>query len=706
MTTENTAARPNGPRSEIQFERVEDAIAALDSFLETGARTISLPPHLVISRDGIEGLSSYLRGLPKERIEKLLEKSGVHDHVAYAVATGLIRHGISPHGAKARKAAEHLLTYLKKNPLEKKEQERLEIPENILTFELLEHAKDLTMDLLTEGAITRQLEDPFTLAYVGLVISPVRKREDPAELGFELPRTLLSILETLKFPESGDILESWIYQSLSTDEPEDCIAFLKTLTQFTGLLDSDSYVQLYAGKAGEIPLLPFQSLHKAVVSAKSYLRKIENTDGFVKELDEVEELILLRFHQIIKGPFKDAISATATRALEPSQEDLVLRFVSWAEEMKEMGLSEKGMALHAAKLLEQLGIVEVDRFVRLIEEVGYPSLAKSVKTEAVRLNLLKDQDGKSLSYIMSETLASLEKNPWKDAAICDFARIINPETETLEIYVVTGTFGPFGIGHRDFIDRIRGYIRYKSQIEGDQSRTQRIILIVPITHVATLRGYEKDPAQVGPIYHRVASMLLQLADVNRDEVFITTTLQPRPQTNSTPGLINATVNKFIGKVERDLGNIDVPASFTTKAIVTVGADEMMWEKEVGGGSRLLSEQPKKIRGECLVVGRYGFLIDCIRNSDRIASSTGASLVLTPGTSRTSSTESIGKLRRGDLSSFLAQAIPFVSTYWSSQAINARRRSQVENPDKTPSVQEIRANLIKEYRQILEDMRQH
>ena len=545
---------------------------------------------------------------------------------------------------------------------------------------------------------------------MGLVISPVRKREDPAELGFELPQTLLSILETLKFPESGDVLEKWIYQSLSTDEPDECIGFLKTLTQFTGLLDSDAYVQLFAGKAGEIPLLPFQSLHRAVVGAKSYLARIGNTDGFVEELDEVEELILLRFHQIIRGPFKDAISATATRALEPSQEDLVLRFVSWAEEMAKKGLTERGMALHAAKLLEQLGIADVDRFVRLIEEVGYPSLAKSVKTEAVRLNLLKDPEGESVSYIMSETLDSLKRNPWKDAAICDFARIIKPETESLEIYVVTGTFGPFGIGHRDFIDRIRGYIRYKSQIEGNQSRTQRIILIVPITHVAGLKNYEKDSNQVGPIYCRVASMLLQLADVNRDEVFITTRLQPHPeQTNSVLGRINATVNRFISKVERDLGDRNIPASFTTKAIVTVGADEMMWEKETsadGGLRRLLTEQPKKVRGECLVVGRYGYLIDCIRNSDRIASSTGASLVLTPGTSRTSSTDSIRKLRRGDPSSFLAQAIPFISTYWSSQAINARRGSQFENPDRTPSVQEIRTILVREYRQILEDMRQH
>ena len=152
MTTE----RQNGRRSEIPFESVEVAIAALDSFLKAGARTISLPPHLVISRDGVEGLILYLRGLPKERLEKLSEKPGIHDPVAYAVATGLIRHGISPHGAKARKAAEHLLTYLKENPPEKKEQKRPEIPENILTFELLEHAKDMTMDLLTDGAITRQ----------------------------------------------------------------------------------------------------------------------------------------------------------------------------------------------------------------------------------------------------------------------------------------------------------------------------------------------------------------------------------------------------------------------------------------------------------------------------------------------------------------------------------------------------------------------
>lgn len=641
------------------------------------------------------------------------------DPLGYVVAGQLVQLGIpKPH---ARDDAFLLLEKLAvkdhKTP-DRSPQENVVPAGEILTRDTLNSAMELASVYgAVEGSVADQLSDQFRLAYEGLIVTPQRGAEDPEELGFALPYSLLTILEALKYPESGDILKEWILEKTSSYTANDCIAFLKTLAQFSAFLDSRAYVQLYAtGKNREIPLLPFQSLYRAVSEAKKVLKRSNVTDKIVRHLEQVETSIITRFNQIIRGPLKDATSVSAVEALAPSVDDLVFSFAEWSSGNASKRLSARGKALYGVKFLEQLGVVpEIERFCSLLsEEMDEEQLAAAVRAEAIRMNLLHDRQGETLKALTRDTLASLidhrnrDSVKWRDASRIDFAQIVRPETEILEIYMITGTFGPFSQGHRDLLDRVRSYVRYRNEQDNGADHTQRLILLVPITHTETLRGYYKDPAQTGTIYERVGSMLLHMADVPTGEVFITTRLQPPPnQAGNVYRGIHATANNLTAKIENDFKHRNMAAGIRPKVIVTVGVDEFGW-KNTEEGHEITPSQPKKISAECLAVGRYGYLVDCIRGARGITEYTGATLVLTQGTPRTSSTDSVKRLHLGDTSSFCAPAVPFISAHWSTEAISKRRalfgerHSNSQQDTRVPSVNEISVKLIEEYRSLTQD----
>lgn len=685
------------PEAKPTIETVDQLINGLEAYQQT-SKSLQLK-HITIDPLAIADLRQRFAA-PGARIEERIKKyrrsrPEIADPFRHVVAGQLIKLGV-PRGSKVRDDARELLMRLYPYAVGEAPPEITEdVKKDILTEEFLTS----TMERAAygdEGSVSDQLDDPFRLVTLGLVIDP----KDQEDFGFILPQSLLGVLKGLKHQESGKVLEEWIYQKLA-EEPVHCIGFLRTLAQFTAFLDGEAYVRLYALGEGErkIPLLPFQSFHRAVRSAERYLSSLEGTDNFVRALKQIEELITLNFYQIIKGPLKNEVSALASEALAPSPNELAFTFTDWAMERAGNGHpSLQETARSGVIMVEQSGIGDVEAFCRTVADFD-EKLGRAVTKEAIKLGLIIDTERALLPEIIIETLEALT-TVWQDAKEIDFTKIIKPETEILKIYFAPGTYGPFCRGHDDFIRRLLAYIDHQEQLEISDRYIQRIILIAPITNVQGVWGYKKSEAQIGTISERVGSIMLHLADVDRKKVFITTALQPTPEkARHITRSIRDTANAFIAKVKRDFDRAGKVTGFQTMVVGCFGADEFQWAKRKDGLT-LDDQQPKKVRRNCLGIGRYGFLIPTILSGDRFAKLTAAeALVLTPGTPMTSSTEAIKNLQAGDLSRFHASAVPYIREHWNRTAIRRRKKIRPQETE-IPSVSEIYQEVIKEFEELI------
>lgn len=692
------------PEAKPKIETVNQLITALNEYQQTG-RPLHLT-HNILSTGVVsqfrDGFTDLLR--IEARINKIYARPEIdsrEEAFSYVVAGQLTKLG-TPSGTKAKEDCQILLTRLYpfsigEIPPEESENDK----KNILSPDFLTAAMELfAFADLDEGAIPDQLSDPFALVNLGLVINP----HDQENFGFKLPQTLLTVLEGLKYQESAKVLEDWIYKQISGPNADFCIGFLRTLAQLTAFLDRDSYVKLYAtGEKEEIPLLPFQSFHRAIVATKNYLSRISGAEKFKSPLEEVEQLIVSKFYQIIKGPLQNEVSVFASQALAPSPDDLAFSFVEWAAEQGGNGdLNLQETARLGVTMLEQSGMSDAKAFCQMITELDEElGLGRAVTKEAVKLGLIIDTEGIFLREIATETLEAL-KIPWQDAAEIDFTRIIDPETDILKVYLTPGTYGPFCRGHVDFIQRILAYMDYQERLENPDSHIQRIILISPITDVTGVRDYQKDSAQIGRLSERVGSIMLHLADADRERIFITTALQALPaKAARIDRSIQDTGHAFRSKVQNDFEQAGLVMGLEIAVTGCFGIDEFQWQQEENRLELVdRPRQPRKVRRDCLGIGRYGYLIPTILNGNRFATVTEAeTLVLTPGTPMTSSTEAIRKLQAGDASSFHAATVPYIRKHWDRAAIQKRRRNK---PRKTeiPSVSKIYPNVIKEFEELI------
>ena len=676
---------------------INELIFCLQAYLTTYDRDLHLG-HGVLSRKGINELIDQL-SLPEtsQRLKKLRKSLEFPDPLFRILGGKLIKLGF-PEGVPTKKAAENLFLILEREKLRPGlHQEEVSL-KKILSPDLLENAMGLTMFGDT-GSIIEQLGDPLCLSGKGLIVTPVRNQDDPEDRGFALPETLLTVLEGLKEPESTEVLENWLYETLSGPNADDCIIFLKALAQFSLLLDQDSYIQLYASETGEIPLLPFQSFHRAVKKAQTYLSGIIGAESLLPALQKIEDLVLFRFHQIIEGPFRNLVSAEAKIALTPQPEDLALMFVDWFIECEgEHELDIQQAARFGIEIIDQLKLTDPIIFCQEVSGLD-PELGEAVTKEAKLVGMIPDEE----NIPLKQTLEELKKVPFIDAAEIDFAEIINPETETLEVYLIPGTFGPFTLGHKGLVEKTVDYTNYLDALDPSESHIQRIILIVPVTNVENLRGYKKDPARIGPVYARVGSMLIHLAGIDRKKVFITTSLQPDPRNaRRITTSITDTIHAFRKKIGDDLLGARSVMGVNIVDIVCFGMDEFMWEN-TENGLLLADQQPKKTRRKSLAVGRFGYLIPAIRNGRQITNLTQANLILTPGTLRSGSTEIIENVRSNNLSIILPAARQFINRCWNPEAIREREEQAREKrrpEEEIPSVTKICEKLTEELRVML------
>lgn len=706
-------------------EDLERALSAYLSDENRGGITLSLPnvPNVAVPRRTLVAIKERLTDrMLQDRINKLTAE-GEHDPLAYIVGGQLVRANILPR-PKVRAASFRLMKFLTDNIPEAEDNEITEtIPQDILREEQLNEAMELaTPFAAARGSIASQLREPFSLAARGLIIAPSRQKEDPEEKGFKLPQQLLSILKALKYPESADILQKWIYDHIV--DPGPCVNLLEVLAQFTAFLDSESLIQIYAPSTNgdtkspaEIPLLPFQSFHAAVIKAREYLTELQVGDEYLGPLKKVEDTILMRFQSMLRGPVGGKLSVIASEAFQPSVGELVQRTQDWYWTRGKRLPATRVAATYTLKTLEQLGVSDsddVELYLRtLSEREGVPlSFIQQLRREAIRLNLLADPDGRIISELMVDTLQAMERNPMKDASKIDFTNVIRPEIDTLEITYMPGTL-VFHQGHLDLLQRLVERDYYLGDRDENGKIIQRIILMVPLTNIESLTNYHKDPAVSGTVTERAGSILLQTAHLPRRNIFMTSKLQPHPRETgqTTQARINATVHNLHSKINQDFRNAGGAVWFDIEDRLAVGVDEFNWTevKQVGVQCRTLAhQQPGKMAKPSIAVGRYGYLVDTLEAGDAILSQTNVQeLILTPGTHKTSSTEAIRRMAYGDPSYFLATAVPFMQNHWSRPAIEARKRvkksGKMLEGDTPPSINEIARATTDEYRQLLKDL---
>jgi hypothetical protein len=323
---------------------------------------------------------------------------------------------------------------------------------------------------------------------------------------------------------------------------------------------------------------------------------------------------------------------------------------------------------------------------------------------------MTDEAGEFRVEIMNEALQAL-RIPWQDAAQIDFSEIICPETEVLEVYYAPGTYGPSCRGHYDFIKRIQEYINFMNAQDPPESHIQRIIFIAPITNVIGVPEYDKNPAQIGTVQERIASILIPMSELDRErkQIFISTKLQPEPvKAEKIDRSIAHTINAFIAKVQKDMKKAGRVTSFSVVPVVCVGIDEFQGA-DTEDGWRLNPQQPKKLKRPCLGIGRYPLLRQTIEAGHDFAKTTGArNIILTPGTPMTSSHEAVEGLWAGVLSRFPLSVIPYALRHYSLEAIAARRdRLRQETPKeqpkpKIPSVSTIYHRILSQYEKMVSE----
>lgn len=565
--------------------------------------------------------------------------------------------------------------------------------EKILTEKSLEDAIDFIELSEKPNSVAHQLLNPLELNSKGLVIiTKPRTEDEEISQGFTVPSALLEILRSLKYPESERALRNWILAKCSGPTPERAIRLLKTLVNFTVFLDSTTHLELFEAtkvpgrKQPEILLQPFRSLLSSVRYAHTEVYRVNTKHPTLAELRTIGNLIKIRYAEVYSGAYQTSLYTISPEALIPNPET----FAELALSMIETPLGSSQSLEETADILVHLAeSIEVKDIRPLIAELNsQPNLQGALVEKAKKSGLIPYPEA------IPEAIEILRRRPWRDAANINFAEIIDVETSNLEIFVFTGTFGPFHKGHRDSLQKLLTYIDSLPPKEGNET-FQRIVLIAPLTNVTNISQYKKSVAQVGSVESRVGSILLQLPeDVNPQKVFITTTLQPdTARTRSLEGSVSATVRKLEAKISRDLDKAGRAAEFERTIRYAFGPDEIQWS---GDPRQIDSTQRRKVThrgGVCLA--RRGWQSALLREHQELAKLTGIEIVnLAPGNPCSSSRRLTREIaRRGDTEAVMATAKKYVLHHWGPRAIKERQKTPP--PSHIPSVNEIYQRLVKE-----------
>lgn len=575
--------------------------------------------------------------------------------------------------------------------------------EEVLTEKALEDAMTDIELSDTPNSVANQLQKPLRLGANGLIVNlkPTRRAES-FNYDFTVPSSLLEILKSLKHRESEETLRKWLFNKCFSQESEEAISFFEALVNFSGFLDSATHLQLYkvpkvAGrKRPEILLQPFRSLLNSVRYVHTELYRVDTKQPILTRLRAIENLIQIRYAEVYGGAYQTSLYTFSPEALTPHPETFAELALSMVEAHIPNGQNAAESAAALIKLAESM---KVDNLRPLIEKLGFrPELQKVLIEKAKKAGFIDDPE------TVLKALKSLKREAWVDAGETNFAEIIKPETTDLEIFVFTGTFGPFTKGHKDLLEKLVSYIESlpeKEKLNGDEKIFQRIILIIPITETSRISQYKKPPSQIGPIETRVSSILLQITgEFDPRKVLITTMLQPDPaRTRSLEGSVSDTIRKLERKIIDDFDRAGWATEFERTIRYVYGPDEIQWK---GSPRKITANQRRKVTQDGgVVVGRRGWLAALIRNHQDLSKMTGVeTIILTPGTSHSGSTRLVGEIAEsGNTRAVTAAARDYVLCHWSPEAIERRaQKYQSKNLSsllQIPSISEIRQQLIEE-----------
>lgn len=619
-------------------------------------------------------------------------------------------------------------------------------PQEILHVNLLNETMESIVLSDNEKSIAAALCDPVELAVNGVLIKTHPANEDEQRnYGFTLPKQLLEIIHTFRHIESFNVLQSWLingcYKKGKTGErevntlgAENALKFLQILVNFTSFLDSKTHLELYAPPKvdgrdkEEFYINPFQGLRKCLGNIAYALSPHYKDTVLYEGFKELLATLELRYAEVYSGAKQSSLFTAEAQALIPRPRDFARSVVRLALSRDDVDKT----ALGIIRMAESSGVEDITQVLELLivhermtekilvglindeQSKDIKNFLQTVPTDVDPILLLEDRLGYQIK--LRETLIreaekagfleapgilplvkeEYDKNPWPDLMYVDWAEVIKPETTNIEFYAFTGTFGPFTTGHYYFADRILSEIKSLPEKEDDRVY-QRFLLVMPITDVASIAMYEKDPAKVGTLIERTnsAALSLSLSGYDKNQVFIVTTQQSHPgkHKDTRDGVLSST-NVVFSKIVEGLDEVDRSAPLTPTTIFAFGADELEWE----GQPRRLAPREKQRRKvlvpRSIMVVRRGWLLATLRESDKIAANTGIEKVILTSTPETSSSEEIKqRARTGRTKRTRVAAQWYIDKHWSPQMIEQRRN--LPHLNYTPMMRQVNRALISE-----------
>lgn len=567
----------------------------------------------------------------------------------------------------------------------------------VLTESMLDTAFYYTL-LSGEGSVASQIEDPIEFARGGAVINLGGEDYDSQIThGYKIPVQLLEILKTLKYAESEKVFSDWVLRQCSKTQEdfEVTMRFLRIFINFTSTFDSLTHMQLWKprielpNREREFLLKSFETLLKTVTYSEVNLRRAGAGQEVLKEFGLLETLIKFRFGEVFNPAHKTSHYTVAERALTPTPEDFAEFAFSILRATKRD--DQKRVAEGLVKLAESIGIRNTEPLLRKLETL--PALRQAFIAEAHLTGLIKHPSA------VKTVLENLLATPWYDLAERNLSKEWQIDNMHLEVFVFTGTFGPFTKGHKEVVQKLCDQLDTLSKTDEEGREFQRIILITPMLDSAGIPDYPKISSRVGTLDERVSSMLLHLSSgqIDRNKVFVTTAFQPDPMIpKSVEERVRDTVRTLGAKAVIDLKNAKRSGDIEVSYRYVLGADGLKWEKPDELKLADKDNQPPRVRRQGgSVFVRRGWLLRVLENLERMREVTGIErVVLTPVTPFSSSTSAIKEiLTTGSCDFFEPGAQSYVYKHWNQKAIERRRG--LEKAEHYRTVNQIYLSLVEE-----------
>jgi len=572
-------------------------------------------------------------------------------------------------------------------------------PGEVLLEKTLEDALTI-MGLCDEpGNVVTQLTNTLALCLYGLRTST----EIPTNIykpnhDLTIPKSLLDILNTLKYKESEYVFYSWLDTKISTskENAQAATVFLKAIIGTTIGQDVESLTDLWKpptaikGREAEILFQPFIALRNSIAKLQISLRKQAWAQDLELELKLVERQLKQRYGEVFSYAYRTSLVTADKKSLVPRPEDFAQFAALSIHEAENAGLSDREIAKALVKAAESARIDNIGPLTNLIITY-FPHLVRDIGREAMRAGLIP------FPHAARYAAEKLRINPWKDIADVDLSKVVKPGVRIFRIYFFPGSFAPWTKGHEDLVWCGNAHLKSLPQTTSDGKPIQRAIIILPIVRTQNVEGYEKSTAHVGPIRIRTGSILLGSGyEFDRSEVMMTTALQPDPTKTDMSQRMVITANNIQAQLWNDLNKAGRDPDVELECYQLMGPEECVWEN---GGRDLAprERQPERVtRPGAILVSRPGSTHTTIRNFQAISRHTGIETVIITAGTYSGSSAVRKELAEGTKPHALKEtSLPYAIQHWGKEAVGGRERG-LSTDEIIPSVTHINNEVLREY----------